>query len=190
MKKLSLKLRKQKEKSTIAIIKDKNDTLHRGKSKIAACFRGFYQDLYASELNGKEIWNYLKQLSLPLVTKEQNNNLVEPITEVEIVKVIHKSKTGRRPGSDEFTDEFYKEFKHIILPVLGRVFNDILETGEWPMTWNTAVISVIHKEGKDPENCTSYRPISLISDILPELINFDQILIVYLVITFKRHLTL
>lgn len=70
-----------------------------------------------------------------------------------------------------------------------RVFNDILKTGLWPDTWNSAIISVLYKEGKDPELCSSYRPISLLnvdqkifttiiakrlSNILPKIINLDQ----------------
>lgn len=191
MKKLSFKLKKQQEKSTITMVKDKKGTLNRGKLRIAATFREFYQELYTPEqqVNAQEIKNYLKQLSLPLVTQEQNNNLVQPISEEEIVKVIKKSKAGKSPGSDGYTYEFYKEFQHILIPILSRVFNDILGNAQWPTTWSTSVISVIHKEGKNPEDCSSYRPISLLNvdqklftaimanrltDILPNLIHFDQ----------------
>ena len=72
---------------------------------------------------------------------------------------------------------------------LYRVFNEVLQTGKWPDTWKNAIITVIAKEGKDPKQCSSYRPISLLnvdqkiftsimanrlSDILPFIINQDQ----------------
>lgn len=173
------------------MVKDVNGTLHRGKSGIAACFREFYQHLYTPEkqVSDLEIRNYLKHLDLPLVTQTQNNYLVQPIVEEEIVKAIKKSKTGKSPGTDGFTYEFFKAFQNVLIPILNRVFNDILETGLWPKTWGTTMISVIHKEGKDPANCSSYRPISLLNvdqklfttimanrltDLLPGLINLDQ----------------
>ena len=105
------------------------------------------------------------------------------------MKVIKNGKTGRSPGSDGYTYEFYKEFQGLLTPILSRVFNMILETGFWPSTWNSAIISVLYKEGKDPESCSSYRPISLLnvdqkiftaiiakrlSNIMPSIINLDQ----------------
>ena len=189
---LAAKLKKQKEKSTITIIKDGNDVLQRGKTNIAACFRDYYQNLYTPEtvdVSMHKIKEYLTPLNLPIVTDKQNNDLVKPITQAEITTVIQKSKTGKSPGSDGFTNEFFKCFSSVLLPILCRVFNDILQTGKWPDTWNSAIITVIPKEGKDLTNCSSYRPISLLnvdqkiftsiianrlSYILPDIINLDQ----------------
>lgn len=47
----------------------------------------------------------------------------------------------------------FKEFQGLVTPIMCRVFNKILETGTWP---NLAIISVVRKEGKDPENCSSH----------------------------------
>lgn len=42
------------------------------------------------------------------------------------------------------------------------VYNYALNSGDIPKSWSEAIITVLHKEGKDPINCTSYRPISLL----------------------------
>lgn len=42
-------------------------------------------------------------LQLPVVTDDQNDELIQPITETEIVRVIMNGKTGRSPGSDGYT---------------------------------------------------------------------------------------
>ncbi len=42
------------------------------------------------------------------------------------------------------------------------VFNYALDENDSPHSWCEAIITVIHKEGKDPLECGSYRPISLL----------------------------
>ena len=107
--------------------------------------------------------NYLNQINLQSVTEKQNNNLMKSISIIEIIKTIEKGKLGKSPGEDGYTYEFYKEHKQIISPLLLRVYNEVLNTGKWPQTWKNAIVTVMVKEGKDPTQCTSYRPISLLN---------------------------
>lgn len=95
------------------------------------------------------------------MTDKQNNDLIQPIVEADILKAIQKGKNGRSPGSDGFTCEFYKELRYLVSPM--GVFSEILQTGNGPDTWNWAIITVIPKEGKEPTECSSYRPISLLN---------------------------
>lgn len=41
-------------------------------------------------------------------------------------------------------------------------YNYALQSGHPPKSCSEAIISVLHKEGKDPMQCTSYCPISLL----------------------------
>ena len=62
--------------------------------------------------------------------------------------------------------EFYKTFMKELVPKLCGVFNYSLKENDPPKSWSEAVITVIHKEGKDPLECGAYRPISLLgSDV-------------------------
>lgn len=188
---LASKIKKNKEKAAINIIMD-NTMPRRGGQEILSCFRNYYENLYNSEVNNLDkqtIASYLDKLSLVSATEAQNENLVKNITQTEIIKIIENGKLGKCPGEDGYTYEFYKDYKYFNVPVLHRVFNEVLQTGKWPDTWKNAIITVIAKEGKDPKQCSSYRPISLLNvdqkiftsimanrllDILPFIINLDQ----------------
>lgn len=63
---------------------------------------------------------------------------------------------------DGLPGEYYKMFEKEFAPLLEKVYNYALSEGDPPQPWSEAIISVIHKDGKDPTLCTSYRPISLL----------------------------
>ena len=78
------------------------------------------------------------------------------ITVQEISDTIKNLKNNKSPGTDGFLGEFYKVFAGEITPVLYRVFNYTLASDDLPRTWSEAIISVLHKEGKDPASCEGY----------------------------------
>src|SRR4029434_9043642 len=80
----------------------------------------------------------------------------------EIRDAIKRLKNNSSPGEDGFSGEFYKCFINDLVPILTRVLRYALSKNDPPETWSRAIISVIHKEGKDPTLCEGYRPISLI----------------------------
>uniref|UniRef100_A0A665U616 Reverse transcriptase domain-containing protein n=1 Tax=Echeneis naucrates TaxID=173247 RepID=A0A665U616_ECHNA len=107
------------------------------------------------------------KMNLPItkllkVTKEQNIQLIKPITEQELVELIRQTKNEKCSGLG-FTNKFYKEFYEDITPTLCKAFNWALESKEYATTWNSAIISVIYKPGKYPTHSSSYRPISLLN---------------------------
>ena len=103
-----------------------------------------------------------KLLKMTKMTQDEATKLVEPITEKEIKETIAKLKNNKSPGVDGFSGEYYKIFMSELTPILCKVYNYILKSGTPPKSWSEAIITVIQKEGKDPLQCTSYRPISLL----------------------------
>ena len=63
---------------------------------------------------------------------------------------------------DRLPGGFYKWFIDKLAPILTRVFNYTLFKGDPPDSWSEAIISVIHKAGKDLTCCEGYRAISLL----------------------------
>lgn len=133
--------------------------------------------------------SFLKSLELPLLSEDQNKTLMVDITEKELSWAISKLKANKSPGPDGFPAEWYKKFRNELSPFLLKILNLALRHGKMPPSWKQATISVIPKGGKDPLNCGSFRPISVLNidykifttilakrleEILPKLINTDQ----------------
>lgn len=75
-----------------------------------------------------------------------------------------ENKKKRRPLETMDTlRNFYKEFGELLTPLIQKAYNFALESGTWATTWNSSVITVIHKDGKDKTDRSSYRPISFLN---------------------------
>ncbi len=98
-------------------------------------------------------------------------------------------QSGWALGCDGFPIEYYKTFSSKLVPILKSMYDKTLENGSLPPTLTQATISLILKKGKNPLDCSSYRPISLLccdykilikslanrlNDVIPTLINQDQ----------------
>jgi ribonuclease HI/exonuclease III len=93
---------------------------------------------------------------------QQNYN--SPITRREL-DVTLKDVSDSAPGPDEIHYSMLKNLgeggKQLLLDLMNKVFDE----GALPENWKLAYIIPILKEGKDPEECNSYRPIALTSCI-------------------------
>lgn len=72
-------------------------------------------------------------------------------------------QSGKSPGPDGLPAEFYKTYKHLLIPALRRVFEEARETGVLPPTMREALIIAIPKPDKPRTRIDSYRPLSLIN---------------------------
>lgn len=132
----------------------------------------------------------MSRLHLPTLSEEKQKEIGGDITLEEVQQALKSLSSGKSPGDDGFPTDFYKAFSDIIAPRLLIVFRDALERGRMPESMQTAVITLIHKKGKNPQQCGSYRPVSLINvdakilakvlatrleAHLPRLIHSDQV---------------
>ena len=106
--------------------------------------------------------NFFEKLDLPKVSREDNRKLDTTFTLSEIKEAIQSMNNGKSPGPDGYPAEFFKRFSDQLAPLLLEMFNHSYKQGTLPPTLMQASISLIYKKGKDPLNCASYRPISLL----------------------------
>ena len=68
------------------------------------------------------------------------------ITRSEIDIVIKKLSSGKSPVIDRIHSEFLKSGGDVIVNILHKLFNLILETGDIPSTFKKALIVVLYKK--------------------------------------------
>ncbi|CAI5656797.1 unnamed protein product [Oreochromis niloticus] len=106
---------------------------------------------------------FLDKLDTPTITTSTAAEIDAPLTADEVISSITSLQSAKSPGPDGFPAEFYKKFHLKLAPLLLSVFEESLKRGSLPQTLRQASISLLHKEGKDPTCCGSYRPISLLN---------------------------
>lgn len=68
------------------------------------------------------------------------------ITEEEIDKAIRQLTMGKSPGIDGLTNEFYKNFREILVPVLKAIYDEIFKKEELSERMKVGMIKMIYKK--------------------------------------------
>lgn len=162
---LARQLRKQENDCMIHKIKsDKGEILIKPKD-INDRFLQFYKNLYTSKSNTDytAMQDFLNKCNLPQLDENEAAQLNSEISVEEVKKAITSLKSNKAPDPDGLPGELYKKFNVTLCPYLHRMFTQAHMDGVLPPTLTEAVITVIHKKGKDPEEVGSFRPISLLN---------------------------
>lgn len=110
----------------------------------------------ANGINDDEIYAFL----------EENEQQMEPIKNFTIQETYDVIKNHldpkKAPGYDLVTGQILKELPRKAVVMLTQLFNAVLRLKYFPAQWKVAEIILIHKQGKQPNEPSSYRPISLL----------------------------
>ncbi|KAM7289623.1 uncharacterized protein ISCGN_029752 [Ixodes scapularis] len=113
--------------------------------------------------DGELLQSFLEQMpSIPADVREAIN---EDITEAEVASTIKELSPRKSPGVDGLGAAFYKKFADLLVPLLCRVFSDILARDLLPPSMRQAMVVLIPKK-RSPHSCPSvedFRPISILT---------------------------
>ena len=132
----------------IVALKAEDGTIIRDRNKIVERCAEFYSKLYSSKC------------ARPISQRSLDN--VKPVLVSEVELAMHHMKNNKAPGEDAIVVEILKEGGHTVAKHLARLFTSCIVNRTVPVTWNKAIIVLLHKKG-DIKDINNYRPISLIS---------------------------
>jgi len=116
--------------------------------------KNFYSKLYTSH-RGKQVdyeefkTNFIENLEIPTLNREDRLKLSEDITEEEVFQAISLSADNKSPGTDGLGNEFYKTFWPEIKDLLTGSIKHSLHKGSLSISQRQGIISLIPKSGKD-----------------------------------------
>ena len=93
---------------------------------------------------------------------DTDDELNRQFTVGEVEVALNELVKGKSPGMDGITNDIMKNASTAIVPLLCKLYNAILDSGQFPEQWSHALIVPIYKNGhcNIPDN---YRGISLLS---------------------------
>lgn len=161
---------------TINSVSDNNNKEIRNPPDIANTLAVHYQNKTSDNSYNHTFLNHkLYQESLPLdYNDEVDENYNTPFSYMELEKAL-KSCKSTAVGTDLVSYPMLKNLPKEAKTFLLEVFNFIWSKHKYPSEWSKSVVIPILKPNKDPKNCNSYRPITLINcccKIFERMINF------------------
>ena len=118
----------------------------------------FYTELYRADT---EISFDIVNKSDIRVPVEYNNE--DPFTKEEIATALKSLNSGKTPGEDGWSPEFFKVFYKFLGDPMYQMITAVFEERILPEQMRTGIINLIPKASKDSRYLKSLRPITLLS---------------------------
>ena len=121
-------MKKNAVQNTIKLLLDNSNEQNEitDPKQIANQIKVFYSSLFSrkSQMSAEDCQKFLKNLTLPKVSHELNEMLKKTLTILELEEAIKNSQSGKSPGNDGITREFYIVFwKQISQPLFESLID-------------------------------------------------------------------
>jgi hypothetical protein len=154
----------------------------------------FYKELYTDKIQCQgndtiEAKKYFLSKPTTRVKIEDQFELEQDITDLEIASALKELPVHKSPGGDGFPVDFYKFFWPDIKNLVCNSIRHALQKGELSIEQKRAILTLVPKKDKDIRLLKNWRPISLLNAdykilakalalrmqrVIPYLINQDQ----------------
>jgi hypothetical protein len=122
---------------------------------------GYYKDLLSEPPEDRaEAIRRVTTNILTLITQEQNEALMTPISQAEVDQAIQELPTGKAPGPDGFTTDFFHSCWPMLREEVWQLVEESRSSGKVLPALNATFLTLIPKEERvtNPKN---FRPIAL-----------------------------
>ena len=102
----------------------------------------------------------LRELHLPVITDQESQALLRPITMDEIKESFFSLADNKSPGLDGYNAEFFKHYWPTIGPSITTAIQRFFESGYLLKEWNATLLVLVPKV-TPPQEVNHLRPISL-----------------------------
>ena len=150
---------------TIRELKYPDGTLVTKEDEILKEIEIFYNDLYTSSTSVENalFQSFIANLEIPKLEDSVSSELEGEITLRECKDILCTFSSGKSPGEDGFTWEFYNCFFDLLGQDLVDCFNASYRAGEMSLSQRRGVITLIPKEDSDLSTLANWRPITLLN---------------------------
>ncbi|KAJ4922370.1 hypothetical protein JOQ06_021785 [Pogonophryne albipinna] len=127
----------------------------------------FYTDLFKADECDVDSAEELLQ-GLPQLSSEEQNTLSSELTFDELTAAVSQMASGKAPGIDGLSSDFFKHFWSLMGQDICYVFKECFEEGMLPASSRRAVLSLLPKKGdltslKKQETSGSFIPPVVVS---------------------------
>lgn len=145
----------------ITHLEDEQGNLIRERAHIEEELNRHYQNLLTENKEDKNEAITRVTSHIPsLITPEQNAALIRPITQEEVDQVVKDMPSGKAPGLDGFTTDFFHHCWDIIIKDVWEVVEESWTSIQVLQAFNATFLTLIPKEER-VTNPKHFRPIAL-----------------------------
>lgn len=99
-------------------------------------FQQFYETLYSSQ-STVTMQTFFGKCNLPTLSEMDRKELGSEITVKDISETVKSLKSGKTPGPDGLSNEFYKTFNNIISPQLQCMYTQAYKEQTYHRLWKS-----------------------------------------------------
>jgi len=150
------------KRNTIDCLVDENDNRCSEQKDKLRIITSFYTNLYCLEDTDVVAQNSLLLNMSACLSDENSLNCEGLLPDNELVTAMGSMNSGKSPGEDGLTLEFFKQFSDLLVPILKVVANESFLRGTFPSDMVRSIIRLAFKKG-DKADLRNWRPISLLN---------------------------